>query len=121
MKPPSPLEVTRSEIRGIPVLQLRGRITLGEGVRILSREISNASAQGHKYVLLEMSRVSYVDSSGLGALVASHNTLKVTGGAVGLVNSPERVREILRLTRLTIILQCFDDQESAARHFKPSD
>jgi anti-sigma B factor antagonist len=121
MKASTPLTVIRSEVRGIPVLNLSGRITLGEGVRILRMEISHASASGHKYVLLEMSKVSYVDSSGLGALIAGHNTLKVTGGAIGLVNNPERVRNILQLTRLTILLQSFDDPESAARHFQPSD
>jgi anti-sigma B factor antagonist len=108
------LEVARAEAGGVPVLRLRGRLTLGEGSRDLRRTISDIAAEGHKSVLLDLAELSYIDSSGLGALVAGYNSLKLTGGSVGLFHVPERVRELLEMSGLTAVFRIFATEQEAA-------
>jgi anti-sigma B factor antagonist len=84
-------------------LKLRGRLTLGEGSRTLRALISDVAAEGHKVLVLDLALVSYVDSSGLGALVAGYNTLKAQGGSVRLLNVPPRVQALLAMSGLTIL------------------
>jgi len=70
-------------------------------------------AEGHKYLLLDLGGVSYIDSSGLGTLVAGYNALKLKGGAVGLFQVPKRVRDLLEMSRLTMVFKIFDTEQEA--------
>jgi anti-sigma B factor antagonist len=108
------LEVSRAEAGGIPVLRLRGRLTLGEGSRDLCRTIADIAAEGHKSLLLDLGELSYIDSSGLGTLVAGYNLLKGNGGSVGLFQVPERVRELLEMTGLVMVFRIFATEREAA-------
>lgn len=108
------LEVARTEAGGVPVLRLRGRLTLGEGARSLRGAISDIAAEGHKSLLLDLAELSYIDSSGLGSLVAGFNSLKSQGGSVGLCQVPERVRELLEMTGLAAIFRIFATEREAA-------
>ncbi len=109
------LEVARAETGGFPVLRLRGRLTLGEGSRDLRGTISGLAAEGHKCVLLDLGELSYIDSSGLGTLVAGYNSLKLQGGAVGLFQVPERVLELLEMSGLAAIFRIFATEQEATR------
>jgi anti-sigma B factor antagonist len=111
------LEIARGVAGLIPVLTLRGRLTLGEGSRALRRSLEEIAAEGHKHILLDLSEVSYVDSSGLGALVAGYNSLKARQGTVGLFGVPARVQELLDLSRLTTIFRVFSSQAEAEKYF----
>jgi anti-sigma B factor antagonist len=95
------LIINRGNDGGEPVLKLEGRLTLGEGSRELRGLISDVAAEGHKVLQLDLAKVSYVDSSGLGALVAGYNTLKAQGGSVRLLNVPPRVQALLEMSGLT--------------------
>ncbi len=107
-------EIDRADAGGVPVLRLRGRLTLGEGARALRGLISDIAAEGHKYLLLDLGEVSYIDSSGLGTLVAGYNSLKLKGGTVGLFQVPKRVRDLLEMSRLTTVFRIFDTEREAA-------
>jgi anti-anti-sigma factor len=107
------LEVARAEAGGVPVLRLTGRLTLGEGSRSLRGTISDIAAEGHKSVLLDLAELSYIDSSGLGSLVAGYNSLKSKGGSVGLFQVPERVQELLDMSGLAAVFKIFATQQEA--------
>jgi anti-sigma B factor antagonist len=111
------LEMIRADAGGIPVLRLRGRLTLGEGSRALRACITDIAAEGHKNLLLDLGGVSYMDSSGLGALVSGYNTLKGSGGVVGLFNVPKRIESLLEMSRLTTLFPVFASEKEAAGHF----
>jgi anti-anti-sigma factor len=106
-------EIARGESGGVQVLRLKGRLTLGEASRALRGCISELAAEGHKYLLLDLSEVSWVDSSGLGALVAGYNSLKLQGGSVGLFQVPKRVQELLEMSKLTALFKIFNTEEEA--------
>jgi len=108
----------RAESGGLPVLRLKGRLTLGEGARALRGCISDISAEGHKFLLLDLGEMSYVDSFGLGTLVAGYNSLRVNGGAIGLFQVPERVRNLLEMGRLTTVFRIFGTEQEAAAGFQ---
>ena len=97
------LEITRATDDGNPLLKLQGRLTLGEGSRALRGLISDLAAEGHRVLLLDMAEVSYVDSSGLGALVAGYNSLNAQGGSIRLLNVPQRVQALLEMSGLTTL------------------
>ncbi len=99
------LEIIRSTSGDSPLLRLQGRLTLGEGSRALRGLISDVAAEGHKRLVLDLAAVSYVDSSGLGALVAGYNSLKAQGGTVGLINVPARVQGLLEMSGLTSLFE----------------
>jgi anti-sigma B factor antagonist len=111
------LEMIRADSAGIPVLRLRGRLTLGEGSRALRGLISDIAAEGHKNLMLDLGEVSYMDSSGLGALVSGYNTLKAQSGGVALFNVPKRIESLLEMSRLTMLFQIFGTEKEAAGHF----
>jgi anti-sigma B factor antagonist len=107
-------EMARAESGGVPVLRLKGRLTLGQGSRSLRACISEIAEEGHTRLLLDLADVSYVDSSGLGALVAGYNSLKVKGGVVGLFQVPKRVHSLLELSGLTAVFTIYATEQEAA-------
>ena len=106
-------EIARAESGGVPVLRLKGRLTLGEGSKALRAGMSDLAGEGHKHVLLDMAGITYVDSSGLGAMVAGYNALKPTGGKVGLFNVPKRVQDLLEMSGLTALFKIFHTEQEA--------
>ena len=115
------LAINRSKCGTIPLLSLKGRLTLGEGSRALRRSLEEIAAEGHKHALLDLNEVSYVDSSGLGSLVAGYNSLKARQGSIGLLRVPPRVQELLELSRLTALFRFFPTPEDAARELAAED
>jgi anti-sigma B factor antagonist len=99
------LEIVRASSGESPVLKLKGRLTLGEGSRVLRGLISDVAAEGHKLLIIDLEQVSYVDSSGLGALVSGFNSLKAQGGFVQLINVPARVQALLEMSGLTVLFR----------------
>jgi anti-sigma B factor antagonist len=102
---------------GITVLDVRGRITLGEGSVILRNSISNLVQTGKKWIVLNLSEVDYVDTSGVGELVRIHATLRKQGGQLKLVNVNTMLMEILRMTCLHRVFDIQKDEASAAKSF----
>jgi anti-sigma B factor antagonist len=112
--PPSPsFEMMRAAAGGLPVVRLRGRLTLGEGSKSLRACMADIAGEGHRLALLDLAEVSYVDSSGLGAMVAGYNSLKLKGGSVVLFAVPTRVRDLIQMSGLTAVFRMFGTEQEA--------
>jgi anti-sigma B factor antagonist len=102
---------------GTTVLDVRGRITLGEGCVMLRKSISDLIQTGNKWIVLNLYEVDYVDSSGVGELVRIHTTLRKQGGQLKLVNVHKTLMDILRMTCLHRVFDIQKDEASAIRSF----
>jgi len=101
----------------VDVVDLSGKITLGENTGILRDEIRSLLAQGQKNILLNMGAVSYVDSAGLGELVGAYTTATNQGGAVKLLNLQTKMKDLLQVTKLHTIFPVFEDEKAAIASF----
>ncbi len=104
-------------IGNVAILDLHGKITLGENTGILRDELNSLLAQGHKNILLNMGNVSYVDSAGLGELVGAYTTATNQGGAVKLLNLQGKMKDLMQITKLHTIFAIFEDEQSAVSSF----
>jgi len=105
------------QVDGIAVLDVRGRITLGEGSAIFRKSISDLLQTGNKWIVLNLYEVDYVDTSGVGELVRTHATLRKQGGQLKLVNVHKTLMDLLRMTCLHRVFDIQKDEESAIKSF----
>ena len=106
------------EVDGVTVLNLSGRITLGDGTKILRKLIRDTLAASKKHILLNMAEVFYIDSSGLGELVSAFTTVKNSGGQLKLLNLKSRVQDLMQLTRMHMIFDIYTDERTALASFR---
>jgi len=104
----------------VSILDISGRITLGEGASTLRNAIRAMALAGHKRLLLNLGEASHVDSSGLGVLVSAFATLTNHGGQLKLLNVLSRVKDLLLITKLYAVFEVFDDEEAAVGSFAKS-
>src|SRR3984885_2437094 len=103
------LTIKVRRVGDVAVLDLEGKITLGENTGILRDELRSLLAQGKKHIVLNMKDVSYVDSAGLGELVGAYTTATNQGGAVKLLHLQSKMRDLLQITKLFTIFPTFED------------
>ncbi len=113
------LEIQQREREGIPVLDLRGRVTVGQESGSLRQQVAALAAAGRKDVILNMAGVDYIDSTGLGALVVSSTSLRKAGGTMKLLNLNKRNLELLVITKLATVFDLFTDEQDAVNSFFP--
>lgn|SRR6476469_3738422 len=101
----------------VAVVDLEGRITLGESTGLLRENFRQLLAQGTKKIVLNLGDVSYVDSAGLGELVGVYTTAKNQGGGVKLLNLQKRLNDLLQVTKLHTVFDSYDDEEKAVNSF----
>jgi anti-sigma B factor antagonist len=111
------LKLTNREIDGVTVVELDGRIVLGEETSKLRESVKNLLSQGHKNVVLDMKNVTMVDSSGLGALVAAYSSAKSGGASLRLCNLGAHFNQLLQITKLLTVFEVSKSQEDAVRSF----
>lgn len=99
------------------VLVPSGKIVIGDEVAALRERIKELLGQGHKNILLNLSNVSYIDSTGVGALVGSFTTIRNQGGQMKLTNLNQRVQDILLVTKLLTVFDVYDKEESGISSF----
>ncbi|HWB98881.1 MAG TPA: STAS domain-containing protein [Bryobacteraceae bacterium] len=104
----------------IAVVDLSGRITLGEGSGTVRSTIKDLLAKGKKDILLNLGEVSYIDSAGLGELVGAYASVSSQGGHIKLLNVQKRVQDLLQVTKLYSIFEFFTDERAALASFAPS-
>jgi anti-sigma B factor antagonist len=104
-------------VGGVQVIDVVGRITLGEGASALRENIRGLVAQGAKKILLNLSEVSYIDSSGIGELVSGFTSVANQGGVLKLLGLTKRVKDLLQITKLYTVFEVFDDETTAIRSF----
>ncbi len=106
------------EVDGVTILDLSGRITLGEGSGTLRDAVRDLVSKGSKKILLNLAEVDYIDSSGLGELVAAYTAVKNSGGDLKLVNLTKKVSDLLVITKLATVFDVKDDEAAAVASFE---
>ena len=109
--------ITNSEVDGVLVVELDGRIVLGEESNSLREKLKSLVAAGKKKIVLNMADITYVDSSGLGALVAAHVSAKAQGASVRLCNLGKKFHDVMQVTRLLTVFDVYDTQAAAVSSF----
>jgi anti-sigma B factor antagonist len=107
------MKVNIRQVDGITVLDLSGRITLGEGSVQLRDAVRDLLAKGSKLILLNLADVNYIDSSGIGELVSAYTTVRNQGGELKLLNLTKKVHDLLQITKLYTVFDVKDDEASA--------
>lgn len=105
------------QIGDVAIVDLNGRITLGENTGILRDELRSLLAQGTKNILLNMAAVSYVDSAGLGELVGAYTTATNQGGSVKLLHLQGKMKDLMQITKLHTVFPAFDNEQTAVASF----
>lgn len=114
-----PLEVQEREVEGIAILDLHGRVVVGQESTDLRRAFTQLVEQGKTNAILNLKDVDYIDSTGLGTLVIGHSAVVKTGGALKLEHLSKRSAQLLILTKLTTVFEIFDDEQAAINSFFP--
>ncbi len=107
------MKIEERSLGSVVVLDLAGRLVAGEGVGQLKDKINRLILQGTRQILLNLAGVSYIDSNGLGELVASHTTMVRNRGQIKLVNLTTRVQDLLAICRLSTVFESYDSEAEA--------
>jgi anti-sigma B factor antagonist len=113
------LDIHERDREGIAILDLDGRLTVGNEMATYRETMRKLIDAGTRSIILNMAKVDYVDSTGLGALVMTYTTLNKAGGKIKLLNLTRRSIELLVMTKLTTIFEVFDDEQNSVNSFFP--
>ncbi len=111
------LQASSREIGGVIVIDLDGRITLGDGSALLRDLIHEHLDKGHKKLVLNLAAISYLDSTGLGELVSGYRLVKSQGGELKLLNLNKKVSDLLQVTKLYTVFDIHNDETEAVASF----
>ncbi len=111
------IQVTSRQVGDVSVVDVVGRITLGEGASALRETIRGLVAKDQKKILLNLGEVSYIDSSGIGELVSGFTSVTNHGGQLKLLGLTKRVQDLLQITKLYTVFDVYDNEASAVRSF----
>ena len=113
----SDLNITTRDDRGVIVVDTVGKIALGETSQQLHSKLRSLVDEGNKNILINLSNVKMIDSSGLGTLVASFTTVERAGGELKLTNLSDKASELMTITKLYTVFDVFDDEQAAINSF----
>ena len=111
------MKASTRQVDGVTIVDLSGRITLGEGSVVLRDSIKDLLAKGQKKILMNLGDVNYIDSSGIGELVSAYTTVKNQGGELKLLNLTKKVHDLLQITKLYTVFDVKDDEAAAIGAF----
>ena len=111
------VKVSTRQVGDVTVADIAGKLTLGEASGIFRDAMRDLTTQGQKKILLNLSGVSYMDSSGIGELVAAYTTVTNAGGKLKLLNLTQRVQSPLQSTKLYTVFEVFEDETAAVKSF----
>ena len=111
------VELIVREINGVSIVRVSGKLTLGEGLGVLRGRLAALMKQGHSNIVLDLARLTHLDSSGIGVLVASFATIANQGGRLKLLNATARVKDLLLLTKLYTVFEVFESESAAITSF----
>jgi anti-sigma B factor antagonist len=109
--------LTNRQVGDITVIDVAGRITLGEGSSALRDTLRDLVANGQKKILLNLGEVSYIDSSGIGEMVSGFTTVTNQSGELKLLNLTKRVKDLLQITKLYTVFDIHDEESTAIRSY----
>ena len=111
------MEIVERTVSDVTVLDLKGKMTLGEGDELLKDKINSLLAAGKKKLLLNLESVPYIDSAGLGEVVRTYTTVSRQGGSLKLLNLTKRIEDLLSITKLLTVFDTFDSEAEAIKSF----
>jgi anti-sigma B factor antagonist len=111
------MDIKERVVGGVSILDLSGKIVLGEGDIQLKERIKDLLGDGQRRILLNLAEVNYIDSAGLGTLIGSYTTAKRDGGSLKLVNLTKRIQDLLAITKLITVFETFDSEAEALASF----
>jgi anti-sigma B factor antagonist len=112
------MEIVERTVNEVTVLDLKGKMTLGEGDEMLKDKINSLLAAGKKKLLLNLEGVPYIDSAGLGEVVRTYTTVSRQGGSLKLLNLTKRIEDLLSITKLLTVFDTFDTEAEAIKSYK---
>ena len=105
------------QVEDVTIVDLSGRIKLGEGSSVLRETVKDLLAKGQKNILLNLAEISYIDSSGIGELVAAFTSVRKQGGELKLLHLTRKVHDLLQITKLYTVFDVKDDEAAALKAF----
>ena len=112
------MEIVERTVNDVTVLDLKGKMTLGEGDELLKDKINSLLAAGKKKLLLNLESVPYIDSAGLGEVVRTYTTVSRQGGSLKLLNLTKRIEDQLSITKLLTVFDTYDSEAEAVKSYK---
>jgi anti-sigma B factor antagonist len=111
------MQIEERIVNDVTILDLKGKITLGEGDEALKDKINSLVHQNRKKILLNLEDVPYIDSAGLGEIVRTYTTVSRQGGQLKLVNLTKRITDLLSITKLLTVFETFDSEPEALKSY----
>jgi|SRR6185437_4580894 len=112
------MKASSRQVNSVTIVDMSGRITLGEGSVVLRDTIRDLLSKGDKKILLNLGNVTYIDSSGIGELVSAFTSVRNQGGELKLLNLTKKVHDLLQITKLYTVFDIRDDETAAIGSFK---
>ena len=114
------MQASSRQIEDVSVIDVKGRITIGEGNEVIREMVAELTAQGKKRIILNLLEVDHIDSAGIGELVRAHSTLRRQGGQLKLASPSGKVKEVLKMTSLHSVFDIHENEASAVKSFGSS-
>ena len=114
------MQIEERTVGDVLILDVKGRITLGEGDELLKDKVNSLLNQGQKKIVLNLAAVPYIDSAGLGEIVRTYTTVSRQGGNLKLLNLTKRITDLLSITKLLTVFETFESENDAVRSFSAS-
>ena len=111
------MEITERIVGGVSILDLRGKLTIDDGAQLLKDKSESLIFQGRHQVIVNLEAVPYIDSGGLGQLVACYTTMAKAGGRLTLLNINKRNHDLLSITKLVAVFETFDTEQTAIESY----
>src|SRR5688572_21623403 len=111
------MHIEERAIGDVMVLDVKGRVTLGEGDELLKDKVNSLINQGQKKLVLNLADVPYIDSAGLGEIVRTYTTVSRQGGSLKLLSLTKRITDLLSITKLLTVFETYDNEADAVRSF----
>jgi anti-sigma B factor antagonist len=114
------MQIDERTIGDVVVLDIKGRVQLGDGDEMLKDKVNSLLNQGRKKIVLNLAEVPYIDSAGLGEIVRTFTTVSRQGGSLKLLNLTKRITDLLAITKLLTVFDTYDSEQDAVQSFSAS-
>ena len=111
------MQIEQRSVGDVTIIDLKGKMTLGEGDELLRDKVNSLIQQGHRKLVLNLAEVPYIDSAGLGEIVRTYTTVSRQGGQLKLLSLTKRITDLLSITKLLTVFETFENEHDAVRSF----
>jgi anti-sigma B factor antagonist len=111
------MQIHQRSVGDVTIVDLNGKMTLGEGDELLRDKVNSLIQQGQKKIILNLAEVPYIDSAGLGEVVRTYTTVSRQGGSLKLLSLTKRIQDLLAITKLLTVFETFENEQDAIKSF----